>query len=98
MPKGMAIPMPWRAKVMVVDRSGFPAPDPAGVFEATDQLFLFGIDTDDGQAALEELLFLLGHINKLLVALRALAGEPFGVGVQPVTKVLQKATHGVGTN
>ena len=87
------------AEVVVVDGLWRSFPCGALVLEVADQFALFGIDADDGQAALGELGVLLGDVLKLLVAVWAGAcRDALVVDAQPVVEILEDAGDGPGTD
>lgn len=83
---------------MVIYRGSFLAPHSTRILEVADQLFLFAIHADDRQAAFKELLFLLGHIDELLVPLWAMVRKALGIGMQGITELIQEPPHGIRTN
>jgi len=79
--EGNGHPEALGAKIVIADRRGLQAPHLAGIFEVSNQFFLFGIHADDRQAPLEKLPFLLGHIGELLVPAWAFRRQPLGIGM-----------------
>jgi len=70
-------------KVVVIYRGRDLTPNTARILEVADQLFLLGVDADDRQAALEELLPLFGQVMKLLVSFRAVGGQTLVFACKP---------------
>lgn len=72
-----------RAKIMVVDRDGFPGPDLSRIFEPPNEFFLFGVHTDDRIARTGEYLALGADIQKLSITVwMATRGDLFTMGTE----------------
>ena len=93
--EGNRHPLALGTEVMVIHRGGDLTPDSPGILEIADQFLLLGVDTDDRQAALQELLLFLGDVTELLVPLRASAGQTLGVGMQSIPQLIEQAPHRV---
>lgn len=86
-------------EIMILDEHGLSAPAPARILEAPHQLFLFGINADDGLSLSDKALALSSNMAKLLVPPGpASSGKIFAVAAQGDAQLTQQTTNGVGTD
>ena len=84
------------AEIVIVDRDRIPIPFLTRVFEATHQLLLLGIHTDDGQALIGEALALPADIQELRIAVGAFAVRNLlAVDTESVLHLFEQTADGV---
>ena len=87
------------AKVVIVDEYGCLMPSGTGILELTDELFLLGIDADQGDGLIGETLAQLRDVGKLCVSLcRRTVGALFVIDAQGKAHLLEQLGHGPGTD
>lgn len=84
---------------MIVDQSGRKIPTCTGVLEVADQFAFFGIDANDGEPAAFEALTKITEVEELIIAIGTVVGGEFlAIDAQGIAHLMEKASHGVGTD
>jgi len=65
------------AEVVIVDQAGRQIPARPGIFEIADQFAFFGIDANDGEAAVLKSVTQIAELEELMVAIGTVVGGKF---------------------
>ena len=87
------------AEVVVVDTASREIPTGAWILKVAHQFPLFGVDTDDRQAAALKLIAKIAEVEELIVAIGTLvAGQLLVIDAQGIAHLMEETGHRVGAD